>query len=340
MSNYRHTSIVIALSLGTWGSVGCASGTTSSQRAPEARSAKAGSASGPSEKPDKSEGTADDEDPVPGTIFLSGSPEYATIRVDGRLEYERVEFRDQLYWTEKRLSPSGERIRYLDANRKHELTIAAPGHETERITIRPEDWTSMENFEVEKLERKVELAPEGTDARSELRAREFRQRQIKDPKTNYHGRIEISSAPEALDVYFDGEPLRNAEGQRRKTPVSFETFFLERDDGKSGLIENRIRVDTPPGRGHRIRIPAPSPSDGLDGYITGVNRPMWTCHWPSNVEVDALRDEKLLPNRCQYEFELHVDFEKIRAQIERHRRRIERVQGAVREREHGENAGG
>jgi len=261
-----------------------------------------------------------DDTPKIGTLKMRGQPQYALIKLDGQVQYASPEGSD--YWKPMRLTPKTNfPVLYIED--EHEVTIESPGHDTRTVGLEKGNWKPVENSVPDLNDAalkynnsiQVTLVP-----KSRARELEFHKRMEKDPENDFYGEVTIESEPEGATIIFDGEPLKNEDGEELTTPVTFEKYYVEPDepdeddeengDAEDGLEEKKVKVDMPPDKGHKIRL---EPAEGNDypTYVSGLQREMWTCEWKDGEEPD-----NPTPEDCNYKFELSVDFDEVKSFIE------------------------
>ncbi len=271
-----------------------------------------------------------------GTLSISGTPQYAKIELDGEVQYGET---SDGHWKAVRLTPQTT-FRNLRIEENHTVTVSNPGFQKETWELTTGHWEKKDGSQVDYQKAlSVALTPE-----SEKRHREFWQRMQKDPENNYFGEVTINSEPEGAKVMFDGEPLRNEDGEELKTPVTFEKYWTEKEqeeeegddgggaeggdgDGETELVENKVKVDMPPDKGHKIVLKMPEDAEGdYPSYVTPLQRQMWTCEWKSDREIARLDDDASYPDRCNYKYELDVNFSDLNSYIEEREKEKKRVE--------------
>lgn len=260
--------------------------------------------------------------PKYGTLRIKGHPSYADLKLDGETKYGKTSSGE---WRVLRLkrSPNMTTFQNLDAKKPHEVTVSAPSHETTTEEITPGMWSGGEgDIDVQKTWT-VHLEPT-----SELRRKEFKQRMAKDPENNYYGEVKITTEPEGAKVIFDNHPLLDEDGEEMTTPVTFKKYYVEnKETGK--LEEKKIKMDTPPDRGHKIQLQMPEEEGEYPKFVGALMRPMWTCEWKKEEkELEKLveeEDEVTLPEHCEYKYSLDFSFEKLKGYIEARKQRIKEI---------------
>ncbi|GEM_PF-2825104 len=258
--------------------------------------------------------------PQYGTLNMRGNPLYSLIKLNGEAQYGQTPESGE--WKALRLTP-GTNFQGLDAEKTHKLTLTAPGHEKFEHTLTPGQWSSVSGSEVE-VQKAItaNLTPVSRDHQIE-----FMQRMQKDTENNFYGEVTIKSTPEGATVIFDGEPLLNEDGEELKTPVTFEKYYTrdkKKDDPE--LVENKVRVDTPPDRGHKIQLRMPD-SD-LPKYVSPLERQMWTCNWKDEDEIEDLEEDAPYTSRCNYTFTLNLNFNELQSYIDERQKKREEIKKA------------
>lgn len=258
--------------------------------------------------------------PQYGTLNMRGNPLYSLIKLNGEAQYGQTPESGE--WKALRLTP-GTNFQGLDAEKTHNLTLTAPGHEKFEHTLTPGQWSPVSGSEVE-VQKAItaNLTPVSRDHQIE-----FMQRMQKDTENNFYGEVTIKSTPEGATVIFDGEPLLNEDGEEMKTPVTFEKYYTrdkKKDDPE--LVENKVRVDTPPDRGHKIQLRMPD-SD-LPKYVSPLERQMWTCNWKDEDEIEDLEEDAPYTSRCNYTFTLDLNFNELQSYIDERQKKREEIKKA------------
>lgn len=184
--------------------------------------------------------------PKYGNLTLNGRPKYASIILDGRLQYGKIPETGE--WRPVLLTPTTQ-FQNLNVAEKHDVKVKAPNHDPKDWTLTEEMWTPAGERNMNfKKKLTINLLPE-----SSAKQIEFQQRLEKDPENNYFGEVTITSNPEGAKIIFDGKPLLDEEGNQRTTPVTFEKAYWKNEE--SGEIEEqKVKVDMPPDRGHKIQL--------------------------------------------------------------------------------------
>jgi hypothetical protein len=258
--------------------------------------------------------------PKYGTLNMRGNPLYSLIKLNGEVQYGKTPKSGE--WKALRLTP-GTNFQGLDAEKTHELTVTAPGHETFKHTLTPGQWNPVSGSQVE-VQKAItaNLTPMSRDHQIE-----FMQRMQKDTENNFFGEVTITSKPEGATIIFDGDPLLNEEGEELKTPVTFKKYYKrdkKKDDAE--LVEKKIRVDTPPDRGHKIQLRMPD-SD-LPKYVSPLERQMWTCNWKDEDEIEDLEEDAPYTSRCNYTYKLDLNFNKLQSYIDERQKQREQIKKA------------
>jgi len=272
-----------------------------------------------------------------GTLSISGKPQYAKIELDGEVQYGET---SDGHWKAVRMTPQTT-FRNLRIEEDHTITVSNPGFQEETWELTEGHWEKKDGSQVDYQKAlSVALTPE-----SAKRHREFWQRMKKDPENNYFGEVTINSEPEGAKVIFDGEPLKNEDGEELKTPVTFEKYWTEKEEEEEGdnggddgsteaegddegeLEENKVKVDMPPDKGHKIVLKMPEDAEGeYPSYVTPLQRQMWTCEWKSDREIARLDDDASYPDRCNYKYNLDVNFSDLKSYIEERKKERKRVE--------------
>ncbi|MFB6263599.1 MAG: hypothetical protein ABEL76_08255 [Bradymonadaceae bacterium] len=215
-------------------------------------------------------------------------------------------------WKPLRLTNKTE-FQNLLVEEKHSVQVQAPGFRSKKWNLTKGMWNKVPGSDIRYEKRlQVDLVPE-----SAKRMLEFEQRLKKDPETNYYGEITIETVPKGAKVIFDTYPLLDKEGKKMRTPVTFDKYYVE--NKKTGELEERkIKVDTPPDRGHKIQIRVPESKGSYPNYIQGLERQMWRCEWKEEAKGPGLPDsDKPLPKLCNYKYTVDVDFNGLKNFIRR-----------------------
>lgn len=279
-----------------------------------------------------------------GTLRISGKPKYALIKLNGDVQYGKPSGSD--VWTKLRLS-SSTAFQNLQIGEKHQVAVSNPGFETENYEVTEGMWEGGGDNSLFGFRKKlsVQLPPKSADHKME-----FQQRLEKDPANNYFGEITIRSEPKGAFIYFNNHPLKNEDGELMKTPATFEKYYVPEDEDSDRLEEKKVRVDTPPDRGHKVVLRLTKrPEDTKKGdkkgeskseqaknkqdqgdqkakgskevdikdlvYATNIERQMWTCNWKDDDEIERLPDDAPYPKRCNYSFTLDFDFKGLKGYI-------------------------
>jgi hypothetical protein len=223
-------------------------------------------------------------------------------------------------WRAVRLRIPSTKFQNLNVEEKHGVEVRAPNYKPKEWELTEGAWTEVEGSTMNyKKKLNVNMVP-----RSGERQIELQQRLKKDPENNYHGKVEIKTIPSGARVMFNNEPLLNEEGEEMKTPVTFKKFYI-RNEEDDELEEKKIRVDTKPGRGHKIQVRMPDSEGDYPNFITSLERQMWTCNWKEESKIEALPDDAPYPKRCNYTFDLEVDFKGMKDYIEEQKKEKKEV---------------
>jgi hypothetical protein len=258
--------------------------------------------------------------PKYGTLNMRGNPLYSLIKLNGEVQYGKTPKSGE--WKALRLTP-GTSFQGLDAEKTHKLTVTSPGHETFKHTLTPGQWNPVSGSKVE-VQKAItaNLTPMSRDHQIE-----FMQRMQKDTENNFFGEVTIKSKPKGATIIFDGDPLLNEDGEEMKTPVTFKKYYKrdkKKDDAE--LVEKKIRVDTPPDRGHKIQLRMPD-SD-LPKYVSPLERQMWTCNWKDEDEIEDLEEDAPYTSRCNYTYTLDLNFNKLQSYIEERKKQRKQIEKA------------
>jgi hypothetical protein len=104
---------------------------------------------------------------------------------------------------------------------------------------------------------------------------------------------------------------------------------------KTGKLEEKpAYVDTALDIGHKIQITNPADPEAPK-YVTSLQRQMWTCTWKPEKETRRLKESDSIQKRCNYAWNLNLDFPQLAAYIkerEEEKKRIKEANEAMQER--------
>jgi hypothetical protein len=261
--------------------------------------------------------------PKYGSLLITGSPLYATIKLNGEVQYAPV--KDDIY-RDIQLQIGVSNFLNLPIKQDHVVEVSAPGFETLTKTIKEPEWQGSKAAYTYNLQ--ASLTPSSPEAKYEFDAR-----MASDVENDYYGKLVIKTKPAGAKVVFNNKPLLNEKGEELFTPIEIEQYWVKGEDGKLEKEPTQIKVDTVPDQGHKLEIFPPEGS-GLPKYITQVNRQMWTCNRKTEDEIKKLGEEHPLPMECNYVYEKDLDLNALKAYIDRReaeRKKIEAENKKIRE---------
>lgn len=250
-----------------------------------------------------------------GTLFISGNPKYATIKLNGKHQYGETStghFRDvQLN--------IGTVFQNLKVKEKQVVEVSAPGFQPLTVELTQGMWTAGSSGDYT-YNLSANLVPLSPEAKAE-----FDMRLAPDVETEYFGSVTINTTPPGATVMFNNHPLLDEKGNELKTPVTFKSNYVRDDKGK--LEERPVNVDTVIDQGHKIEIFVAN-SD-YPKYLTALQREMWTCDWKGDADLKAIgfnEDKDSIQKKCNYSWNFNFDFNGLKQYIADRDAEVKRIE--------------
>ena len=254
--------------------------------------------------------------PKVGKLSLTGTPKYAEIRIDGKRPYAQT--KESKEWRAVQLTPKTQ-LRVWNIQTSHKVTVSAPGFKKKEWELSEGMWKAigssvpdLDDAALKYQKRlRVSLSPKGeTMDEQKARQTEFQKRMETNPDDSHYGKVTLKSKPSGAKIIFDGKPLLDEEGEELKTPVSFEKAYYKNEE-TGEVDEKKVKVDMPPDRGHKIQMRLPEEKGEYPKIVSNLERQMWTCNWK-----DGEKPDEPGPKKCNYTFNMNVDFEAVKSYIE------------------------
>lgn len=261
-----------------------------------------------------------------GTLLLKGEPWDALVRLNGQVQYGQTSSGE---WRELRLGASTP-FQNLKIKELQKFEVSAAGHTPQAYEVTEGMWQEAPGGVDYRYELTATLAPA-----SELEHQEFNLRMEGDLENDYHGSVKITSVPEGAKVIFNNNPLLDKDGNELVTPVTFDRNFVKDEAGK--LVEEMVRVDTPPDNGHKIQVQF-ADNEEMPKYVTQLQRRMWTCEWKEGADTSKLDSKLALKEVCDYTWALDMNFTELKSYIETRAAEEKRIIDQMKEFQAGQEA--
>lgn len=248
-----------------------------------------------------------------GALAISGRPQHARIRLNGQIQYGQT---SEGQWRELRVTPQT-LIQDISIDTTHTIEVEAPGHEVRSFTVVQDMWERRPPdyfFQIS-----ATLTPESPDHFTE-----FTQRMEGDQGTVYLGTVDFRTVPEGAQIVVNSRVALDENGEELRTPVRTDVYFTF-DEEEEKLVERDFRVDMPANRGNRIELIFPDDEE-MPEFVMALNRSMWTCEWKDDAERSRIPASAPILRHCNYVYNLHLDFEELKAYIAEREAERERIE--------------
>ena len=260
--------------------------------------------------------------PKYGNLTVTGSPLYATIKLNGDVQYGQT---SSGIWREVLLKPGISNFGNLRAKEKQVIEVTSPGFTPATFELTESRWEG-EDEGPKMFNYVATLKPE-----SEWTQMEFDARMGSDTDNEFFGTVVINSAPAGASIKFNNKELLDKDGNPLKTPATFSSAYFKDEAGK--LQEAAVRVDTTLDLGHKIEVFFDGQPD-MPRYGTQLERQMWTCTKKGEDAIKKLPKDHTVQHECDYTYTKTVDFNGLQAYIkgrEEERKRIEEYNAQIKE---------
>jgi len=252
-----------------------------------------------------------------GNLLVSGYPQYATIKLDGEVQYGQTSSGE---WRALRMGAST-LLQGLDAKVDHVIEITNPGFEPKKVELKPGMWQENPAGGDSQYQIDGSLTPQSVEAKQEFEAR-----LTSDVDSDYFGKITINTIPSGAKVFFNNKPLLDEDGNEMRTPVTFENNYVK-DEETGKLEEAPARVDTVIDVGHKIQLQMPEEAGEYPKHVLALQRGMWQCEEKSDKELRRYNPETDSPQeRCNYAFTYDFSFDALKAYVEKREAEMKAVE--------------
>jgi hypothetical protein len=275
-----------------------------------------------------------------GNLMITGSPLYATIKLNGEQKYAPIGQVDAANmmnntWREVRLKPGVSNFQDLKIKQKLAVEVSAPGFETKTMELTEGMWQGgTEPGATANYAFNAALTPSSLDAKAEFDAR-----MGSDVDNEYYGTITLNTVPAGAKVMFNKQPLMDEKGAELTTPVTFTSAWVKSEKG--ALEEVKVRVDTVMDNGHVIELSFPG-NPAYPRYATMLERQLWTCGALPEAAMKKLPKDHKLQQECAYSYTLNMDFNALQAYVNRlidERKQVEEKNKQMKEKMAGPDEG-
>lgn len=254
-----------------------------------------------------------------GTLILKGEPWDALVRLNGQVQYGQTSSGE---WRELRLGASTP-FQNLKVKELQKFEISAAAHQSQTYEVTEGMWQEAAGTMDFRYELTATLSPA-----SEIEYQEYNLRMESDVENDYYGALKITTVPEGAKVIFNNQPLLDKDGNELVTPVTFDRNYVRNEAGK--LVEELVRVDTPPDNGHKIQLQIAG-NEAMPKYVTQLQRRMWTCERKTEDEIKKLPATATPLHHCNYTYDLNMDFNALKTYIETRQAEEKRILDQMKE---------
>ena len=211
----------------------------------------------------------------------------------------------------------------LKIKKPFSVTIEAPGYRTETRQINESNWrkTPVGDYQYEVT---AYLEPASTWHQEELRDRMLPFDEEEDGAA--FGTVQVNSNPPGAQIKINGRLVVDDDGKPILTPTSLTHIPKAPPvEGKKKAADaKRIKVNTPPGQGHKIEVFTVTP--GSPSYVTAVQRSLWNCKTKEDKALKRLAKDARPALKCDYHYTINGDFTAINAEILRQKKIADELQ--------------